>query len=235
MEHIKDDRGYNQVWAPSKAADVRAGRRCDAIVAEMRQAPDESVLEVGCGTGRNAFLLASRTGKEVVGADICRPFLDEANQNYQLPNLRYELLDFSKAGDFEDESFDYVIGNGILHHLYYHLEESLLQMRRLLKPLGRIIFWEPNLLNPYCYLIFSYPYFRNKARLEPDEMAFSRSFAESKLERVGYSNIKVTYRDFLVPGIPDLLIRPSILAGAILERAPIVQTLAQSLFITADK
>src|SRR5476649_2102516 len=218
MEHIKDDRGYNQVWSASKSTDMRGERRCDAIVAQMRRGSNETVLEVGCGTGNNAFLLASRTGKKVLGADICSPFLEEASTNYQLPNLRYELLDFGKKSDFGDEEFDYVIGNGILHHLYCRLDESLSQMRRLLKPGGRIIFWEPNLQNPYCYLIFSYPYFRRKARLEPDEMAFTQFFARSKLERAGYRNIHVTFRDFLLPGIPDGLIKPSIAVGAVLEK-----------------
>ena len=40
---------------------------------------------------------------------------------------------------------------------------------------GRIIFLEPNLHNPYVYLIFSRPKLRQRARLEPDEMAFSRT------------------------------------------------------------
>jgi len=236
MKNIRDDRGFNQVWAPSEATDVRAERRCAAMLADMRpDAPHETVLEIGCGTGKNAFLLASSTGKQVVGADICRPFIEAAKSTYQRPNLRYEVLDFSKADDFAEQSFDYVVGNGILHHLYQHLQESLTHIRRLLKPQGRIIFWEPNLANPYCYLIFSYPYFREKARLEPDEMAFSKSFAEAQLEQAGYRNIRVACRDFLVPGIPTPLIAPSIAIGAVLEKTPVLNVLAQSLFITADK
>ena len=66
-------------------------------------------------------------------------------------------------------------------------------------------------------------------------MAFTQFFARSKLERAGYRNIHVTFRDFLLPGIPDGLIKPSIAVGAVLEKTPILRTLAQSLFITADK
>ena len=235
MNNIRDDRGYNQVWAPSEATDVRAERRCDLIAALMREDPRETVLEIGCGTGKNAYLIAAKTQKDTVAADVCAPFVAAAAETYQRGNLRYEVRDFSKTTDFQPGSFDYVIGNGILHHLYQHLDESLARMRELLKPNGRIIFMEPNLLNPYCYCIFSYSPLRKLARLDPDEMAFSKPFAEAMLARAGYRNICVQYRDFLLPGIPRVLIKPSIAAGAVFEKLPGFRMLAQSLLISADK
>ena len=36
--------------------------------------------------------------------------------------------------------FDYIVGNGILHHLYYNLPTALFSMRGLLAPNGRVIF-----------------------------------------------------------------------------------------------
>ena len=80
----------------------------------------------------------------------------------------------------------------------------------LLKDKGKIIFLEPNLFNPYIYLIFSYESLRKKAHLEPDEMAFSKPFIVEKLKKAGFSNIQVEYRDFLLPGIPESLVKPSI-------------------------
>jgi SAM-dependent methyltransferase len=234
MRSISDDRGYNQGWASSQATEVRTERRCNYIAGLMRTRSDETVLEIGCGTGENAFLLASKTGKRILATDICRPFLDQAAKRYERPNLSFQFLDFRQVSGRELGSFDYVVGNGILHHLYRDLEGSLVQMRRLLKPGGRIIFLEPNLLNPYCWFIFRYPILRKRAKLEPDEMAFSKSFIEAKLAAAGYRNIRVEYRDFLLPGIPAPLIRPSIAVGAVLEHVPILRALAQSLFISAD-
>jgi SAM-dependent methyltransferase len=234
MNIITDDRGYNQIWAPSKATDIRAERRCDYIVSLMRPGSDETVLEIGCGIGTNAFLLACKTEKQILATDICRPFLDQAAKRYALPNLTFRYLDFRTARDVEALRVDYVVGNGILHHLYRHLDESLVEMRRLLKPNGRIIFLEPNLLNPYCWFIFRYPALRKRAKLEPDEMAFSKSFIETRLAAAGYCNIRVEYRDFLLPGVPAPLIRPSIAAGSVLERTPVLRAFAQSLFISAD-
>jgi hypothetical protein len=74
-------------------------------------------------------------------------------------------------------------------------------MLHLLKDGGKIIFLEPNIYNPYVYLIFSYAALRKATHLEPDEMAFSKSFATDKLAKAGYKNIKVEYKDFLLPGV----------------------------------
>jgi hypothetical protein len=104
-------------------------------------------------------------------------------------------------------------------------------MLRLLKDGGEIIFLEPNIYNPYIYLIFSYPRLRALAKLEPDEMAFSKRFIIATLTRAGFKDTRVDYRDFLLPGVPGFLITPSIVAGAVLEKIPLVNKIAQSIFI----
>jgi SAM-dependent methyltransferase len=193
----------------------------------------KSVMEIGCGIGRNCFGLAQKTGMNVLGTDLCVPFIEEAKSRFQLPNLRYEVLDFNKSDQFEGERFDYIVGNGILHHLYHHLDEALVRMRHLLKDQGKIVFLEPNIYNPYVYLIFSYPALRETARLEPDEMAFSKDFIIKKLKNAGYAKIQVNYKDFLLPGIPRALIWPSIFLGSIAEKLPLFQRASQSIYIVA--
>jgi SAM-dependent methyltransferase len=232
---ITDDKGYNQVWAASETNRVRAERRCDYMISRMASKPGAKILEIGCGLGANAFLIARKTGADVLGTDLCVPFIQQAREKFSLPNLRYEVHDFHCADSFEAETFDCVVGNGILHHLYPKLEDALVKIKRLLKAGGRIIFLEPNIYNPYVYLIFRYPPLRRFARLEPDEMAFSKRFVATKLQCVGYRNVRVEFRDFLIPGIPLYLIRPSILIGAALERIWAINWLAQSIYISAEK
>jgi hypothetical protein len=98
-----------------------------------------------------------------------------------------------------------------------------------------MIFWEPNLLNPYCFLIFNFGFFRKAAKLDPNEMAFTKRFIEKQLFRAAFTSIKVEYRDFLVPGTPEPLIKPVVLAGSLLEKIPGINCSAQSLFIRAQK
>jgi len=66
-------------------------------------------------------------------------------------------------------------------------------------------------------------------------MAFSKSFVSEKLAKAGYKNIKVEYKDFLLPGVPDALITPSVVIGDVLEKIPLVKNVSQSIFISATK
>ena len=233
MKSRKDDRGYNQIWVDAKSTRVRASRRCDYMISNMSTSPEKLVLEIGCGTGGNSHMLASRTGMQVLGTDLCEPFIAEAKNSHHLPNLQFEVLDFNQPDRFHGNRFDYIVGNGILHHLYPELDKALANMKTLLKPSGRIIFMEPNILNPYVYMIFSYPLLRKIARLEPTEMAFSKGFAIKKLQYSNYKIIKLEYKDFLLPGVPDVLINFLIRLGNFFEKTPF-KILSHSIAIVAE-
>jgi 2-polyprenyl-3-methyl-5-hydroxy-6-metoxy-1,4-benzoquinol methylase len=231
---IVDDRGYNQGFKETYALLKRMERRADWMINEMEVSQSKKVLEIGCGTGYVSYYIAKVTGMQVLGSDLCVPFIEGANKKYKLPNLSYETLDFNKASESINNKFDYIIGNGILHHLYDHLDEALVTLKNLLNPKGKIIFMEPNLFNPYIAAIFNNKKLRKWAKLEPDEMAFSKKFIEVKLGKVGFKNINVVYKDFLLPGIPKILVRPSILAGDIIEKTPL-KIISQSILISAER
>jgi 2-polyprenyl-3-methyl-5-hydroxy-6-metoxy-1,4-benzoquinol methylase len=237
MGSIKDDRGFNQGYKPSVSLSARTERRCNYIENKINNANKSTadVLEIGCGTGKMAFLIAKKTGFNVLGIDLCLPFIEQSKHNYHLPNLDFLVLDFNNPDKLCGRKFDYIIGDGILHHLYYNIDESLLNIKKLLKENGKIVFLEPNLLNPYCYLIFNTtPFFRKRARLEPTEKAFSKQFIKKNLTAAGYKNVKVEYKDFLLPGIPNILIKPSIIISNILEGIPLLKCISQSIFISAN-
>lgn len=210
-------------------------RRADWMLSQMNANQNSSILEIGCGTGEVAYWIAQKTPALVLGTDLCVPFIEKAKKNFQLPNLRYDILDFNKVDQFKGERFDYIIGNGILHHLYWNLDDAFMNMRRLLKEDGKLIFIEPNYYNPYVYLIFTYAWLRKLTHLEPDEMAFSKSFVLDRLRRAGYREIEVDYKDFLIPGVPDFLIRPLMVIGDVLEKIPLVKNVSQSIFIRAKR
>jgi hypothetical protein len=64
-------------------------------------------------------------------------------------------------------------------------------------------------------------------------MAFTRGYVMNQLSGAGFRDIDVTYRDFLLPGVPDWLIQPLVRVGATAERTPGIKHLSQSLFISA--
>ena len=247
MASIVDDRGYNQGFKETKALVVRTERRRDAIIQEFRSGDqgvgsNGSVLEIGCGTGLLSKMLFDRTPFSVTGIDLCQEFVDEANQKYASgssgtgsENLKFLRVDLSDpVGARSLGKFDYIVGNGILHHLYHHLDTFLLLLKAALNPSGKIVFWEPNLYNPYVFLIFKFSALRKMAKLEPDEMAFTGSHIRPLLARAGFKNIRVCYRDFLLPNTPDSLIGTLIKIGEVMESSPLTARAAQSLFVVAE-
>lgn len=239
MPNIVDERGYNQIFAASPAQAMRLRRRVQAIITAL---PDHAgtassrILELGCGMGEMALLLAEATSAHVTGVDLSEKFIEHARATHSRANLDFMIADLTRQSPPADrEGYDAITGNGILHHLYHHLDEVLPALRRWLKPGGRLIFWEPNLWNPYVFLIFSLPALRRAARLEPDEMAFTPGFIRRRLQRAGYGNIRVVTRDFLLPTTPAALIRPAVTISDTLDRLPLINRAAQSLFLIAEK
>ena len=230
---IVDDRGYNQGFKDSFALKKRMERRADWIIEEMSDNIEKRILEIGCGTGYLSYYIALQTGMQVIGSDLCKPFIEGAKEKYRLPNLTFTTLDFNIAAESLSQKFDYIIGNGILHHLYYNLDNVLVTFQKILNPKGKIIFMEPNIYNPYVAAIFKNKQLRKWAKLEPDEMAFSKRFIYKKLEKAQFKGIKVSYKDFLLPVMPRFLVNPSIYVGEILEKTPL-KLVSQSLLIRAE-
>ena len=120
--------------------------------------------------------------------------------------------------------------------MYCNIDKALINIKKLLKPNGKIVFLEPNLYNPYCFLIFhTTSFFRRWARLEPGEMALTKGEIQKVLQLAGYQSIKIEYKDFLLPNTPAVLINPIIALGSVLERIPVINFLSQSIFISAIK
>jgi SAM-dependent methyltransferase len=232
MASVTDDRGYNQGFKLVESTRVRMERRAEYIASQISKEPQKTILEIGCGTGEVSFWLAQATGLQVIGTDLCKPFIESARARYNLPTLQFEVVDFNNPQQVRGRRFDYVVGNGILHHLFPTLKTALVAIREMLNPGGKIIFIEPNIYNPYCAFIFNYA--RTWAKLEPDEMAFSRRYITKILQDAGYSGIHVRYGDFLIPGVPPQFIKPSIFLGDYLEKIWPLNRLSQSLFIIGE-
>ena len=198
MINVKDDRGFNQGFRLVNSTEIRMKRRANWFIEKMSVQKNASLLEIGCGRGEISYWIAEKLPVNVLGTDLCKPFIEFASKNFVLPNLQYEVLNFHNADHIKERAFDAIVGNGILHHLYHNLEKCLVTMRGLLHPKGKIIFMEPNIYNPYIALIFQIPYLRKKASLEPDEMAFSKSYIKKLLEKTGFSHIQIEYKDFLL-------------------------------------
>jgi SAM-dependent methyltransferase len=230
---LRDERGFNQVFAPVGSTPRRMGRRQEWFLREAVRVGARRILEIGCGTGENAAAVAAGTPAEVVAVDISDAFLERARATHAAPNLRFEKFDLLGENPLRLGRFDVVVGNGILHHLVTRLDVVLRALHAVTEPGGGLAFIEPNLLNPYCAFTFGTRVGRRWARLEPDEMAFTPGYLLRVLPPAGWREVRVATRDFLLPGIPVRFIRPIEAIEPTLEATVLTRWLAQSHFITA--
>lgn len=104
----------------------------------------KTVLEFGSGYGEFSVALA-KLGARVTGIDIGSDLVKLSNLVAELNDVRCEFVTGSVDKlDFENESFDFVIGRDILHHLPKHMIiNSLNEAYRVIKPEGKACFIEP--------------------------------------------------------------------------------------------
>jgi demethylmenaquinone methyltransferase/2-methoxy-6-polyprenyl-1,4-benzoquinol methylase len=104
--------------------------------------PGDAVLDVCCGTGDLAFELARRVvpGGHVVGCDFSESMLDLAREKADGAPVRFEWADALQL-PYDDRRFDAVtVGFGVRN--LSDLDRGLAEMRRVLRPGGRLVVLE---------------------------------------------------------------------------------------------
>ena len=113
-----------------------------ALLAASQARPGDRVLDVGCGTGYFARMLAEAVGPDgsVVGVDAAPEMTEYASGRARhLSNCRFQP-GAAESLAFPDAEFDLVVSSLMMHHLP---EEGRLpavrEMRRVLRPGGRVL------------------------------------------------------------------------------------------------
>lgn len=102
-------------------------------------ANDEIVLDIACGTGElEKFLLQKNPEQRITGVDISEEMLNKARQKLSV----YSQVSWQTARatelPFGDRSFDVVMCASAFHYFDDPLA-SLIEMKRVLKPDGRVV------------------------------------------------------------------------------------------------
>ena len=107
----------------------------------------KEVLEVGCGMGSHAALLA-RNGARLTAIDLTERAVDVTRHRFALFGLegKIERAD-AELLPFADQSFDFVWSWGVIHHSS-RFESCLSEIARVLRPGGRLmlmVYYRPSL------------------------------------------------------------------------------------------
>ncbi len=76
----------------------------------------KSVIEIGCGTGKNTVLL-SQIAEQVHAIDFSTPMIERAKKKVNSANVIFSIGDITKGWIYSDESADLVTCNLVLEHI----------------------------------------------------------------------------------------------------------------------
>lgn len=139
--HAKNAGEYNVLapWSNERIIDT---------LLKLTQLPSgKTILDLGCGSGVFTDIL-QRRGLVATGIDISPGMIAMALRNY--PQSKFLVGDVENL-PFPDASQDAVLLSGILHH-FEDRRKFLSEVRRVLKPGGVFMAFDPNRWNPFMYL-----------------------------------------------------------------------------------
>ncbi len=117
-----------------------AKRRRRKIAAALAPESGESVLDVGCGPGHQAYELSSIVGPtgQITGVDPAESAIAIASRRCSgLSNARFRLGEAANL-PFDDQEFDSVMSSQVFEYLN-DVDSGLREMYRVLRPGGRVL------------------------------------------------------------------------------------------------
>ena len=190
--------------------------------------PGESILELGAGSGLwTRHLAETLRGENPITAAVFNADFAADASAAQLPNT--QVVQVTNLADLPAESFDYVVGTGILCHDLY--AENLAALHRLLKPGGQLLFFEANYWNPQVFIKNT---IRPIGRWTGDaecQIGMRRFELMKRASHEGFTHAEIIPYDIIHPLTPRGMIRTLQSAAFILEHAPVVKDLCGTLYI----
>ncbi|WP_299528183.1 class I SAM-dependent methyltransferase [uncultured Lutibacter sp.] len=153
------EKAYN-LWAEQYDSNQNKTRDLDGIstINILSKYKFETVLELGCGTGKNTLWLLEKA-KKIIGLDFSQEMLNKAKEKINNPKVTFIKADLSQPWKVDNEFVDLITSSLTLEHIK-DLDVIFKQAYSKLKPNG--IFFI-NELHPFKQ------YSGSKARYESEQ------------------------------------------------------------------
>jgi malonyl-CoA O-methyltransferase len=150
---------YNQ-WSEIYDSNENLTRDLDQLLTRSAFAGQQfdSILELGCGTGKNTQFLV-QIGKKVHALDFSEGMIEKAKAKIGVDNITFSVTDLTKAWPCENSTYDLITCNLVLEHIE-DLSHIFSEAARTLRPGGKFFI---NELHPFKQ------YRGTKARFENGE------------------------------------------------------------------
>ena len=195
--------------------------------------PGETILELGCGSGTLTRALEGMTrGECPITAVTFDPGNDLAWSRDA--NLAVEAVRVGEfPGELEERQFDYAIASNVLDHTC--AAPLLTEVQKLLKPGGRLLFFETNPWNPVFQMRKQLGRVLPFLRRGDERELYNRIQLYELISELGFVSIGVTCYDFLYAPIPRWslpVVRP---LSLVMENTPGIRMLAGTILVHAQK
>lgn len=222
-------KGLFEVATPAKSY-FRA-RKLSVALELGRFCRGSRLLEIGCSVGQYTFPLIQQ-GYRVEGVDLSPQSVAVARQRVLqrgLPEAQFHVGDAENLDRFGADSFDGAVSFSTLRYLS-DLPKGLLEIRRVLKPGGRVIADFPNRWCPWFYVK---QWLGSDAH--PNDHWFSKPELRRLFERAGFRHIEIRNILFTPTVAPERLLPFFRRVDSIGERLFPLRPFAGILMIAANK
>ncbi|CAN5274063.1 hypothetical protein BH10ACI1_BH10ACI1_28880 [soil metagenome] len=201
---MDNQQAYN-IWAENYDSVENKTRDLEARALREMVKPenDLTILEIGCGTGKNTEYLQT-IAKKLIGADFSAEMLEKAKAKITAKNIEFVQFDLRKTWDFAGNSFDLITCSLALEHIE-NIDFIFGQAHKVLRVGGKFYIGELHSFKQYL---------GSKARFDTESGVFelecfvhhiSEFFEVAKKNNFEVVELKEWFDDFDNTQIPRLL------------------------------
>tara|TARA_B100001964_G_scaffold225459_1_gene273313 strand:- start:401 stop:1444 length:1044 start_codon:yes stop_codon:yes gene_type:complete len=147
IDEVKGETGkvYGRLWSKFSFEEVientakDLSKRLSSNGFSLSYFHGKNAIDVGCGSGRFSFVLKRLGCKTVIGVDYGEDGLEIANKmanQSQIQGISFRKVNVLNL-PFEDETYDFVFCNGVLHHTE-NMEAGINEIIRIAKKQAKI-------------------------------------------------------------------------------------------------